>query len=199
MAEQKIISAFYCSPRSNSISGNLLDSGLAQCETDTIRIEKYFLRDLDIRPCTACGVCDDGSDCPIRDDMKVIYSALERSDAIIFATPVYFYAFPAKAKALIDRCQLFWARKYLLKKPLNRYRKAALIATSASGGEKLFDGLKLTYKYFLDSISIEMPDIFAVRNCQFGPGDIPVKLFFDMNEYCRAFIENVVKNNQGEK
>lgn len=196
MTKQKKVLAIYCSPRRSSISGSLLNSALEPLQDAGLIIEKFFLREPEIHACIACGVCYNGHDCPFGDDMDDVYPILENCDAIIFATPVYFYAFPGTAKALIDRCQLFWARKYLLNNPLPSGRQAAIIATAAGGGEKSFDGIRLTYKYFLDSISIEMPEMLALKNCDFEPDEIPPDMLIKSQEYGRSFLERIIK---GEK
>ena len=44
-----------------------------------------------------------------------IYGLLREADAIVMASPVFFYNVTAQLKALIDRSQTLWARKYKLK------------------------------------------------------------------------------------
>ena len=53
----------------------------------------------------------------ILDDMQKIYPKLLEADVIILASPIFFYGVTAWAKALVDRCQALWSRKYLLKNP----------------------------------------------------------------------------------
>ena len=56
--------------------------------------------------------------------MQKIYDELEQADVIVLASPVQFSGPPAAVKAMIDRCQCLWARKYVLKiAPLSRERK----------------------------------------------------------------------------
>ena len=56
--------------------------------------------------------------------MQQIYAELEQADVIVLASPVQFSGPPAAVKAMIDRCQCLWARKYVLKiPPLSRERK----------------------------------------------------------------------------
>jgi len=75
---------------------------------------------------------------------------------IVLSSPVYFYAFPAALKALIDRIQVLWSRKYRLKLDefKGRSRKGVLLAVGATQGKDLFDGLKLTARYFFDAADI---------------------------------------------
>jgi len=100
----------------------------------------------------------------IRDDMDDIYPKLLGADRIIIASPMFFYGLTAQVKALIDRCQAHWARKYVLKQKLpDSGRKGAFIAVGATQGKKLFDGSILTVKYFFKAINVEYVDELLIR------------------------------------
>ena len=47
--------------------------------------------------------------------MDGIYPKILAADAIIVATPIFFYTVSAQLMLLISRCQALWARKYVLK------------------------------------------------------------------------------------
>lgn len=158
---------------------------------DGFSIEELSIRDLDIRPCDDCGTCYDGSSCPIGDDMPRVLDVLKRCSAITIATPVYFYGVPAKAKALIDRCQVLWAQKYELANPLPAGRQAAIIVTGESGGKKMAEGIRLTLKYFLDVLSIQMPNMHVVRHCNWPPEETPRKEIKKAIEYGKEFLERI--------
>lgn len=158
--------AIYSSPRPNSLSSELLDTILETLSERKVSIDRVFPNRLKIFPCNACGECYAGEPCPIADDMQDIYEKLENAQGIIIATPVYFYGFPSQIKALIDRCQLFWARRYILAKPLPSGRRAGIIAVAGGGGQKVFEGIRLTARYFLDSLSIGMPEMLTFRNTE---------------------------------
>ena len=63
------------------------------------------------RPASRDGVCIQ------KDDMRLLYPHLRTADSIVLAAPVYFQGMPAVPKMVIDRCQPFWALKYVLKQP----------------------------------------------------------------------------------
>jgi protein-tyrosine-phosphatase/putative NADPH-quinone reductase len=118
--------------------------------TQTIEIDKRH-----ILPCKEYLVCDKKGYCPIDDDMKhEIYGLIRRADVIISASPVFFYNVTAQLKALMDRCQTFWARKYRLKlrDPGARMRRGAMLSVAATQGKTLFDAVELTTKYFFDAV-----------------------------------------------
>jgi len=121
---------------------------------------------LDINPCIGCGNCEIKGDCIFKDDFTNIFlPAVIEADIIAISSPIYFYAFPALIKALIDRIQVLWSRKYRLK--LNEFegrnRKGILLAVGATGGKDLFDGLKLTSKYFFDAADIKYEQELCYR------------------------------------
>lgn len=118
------------SPRAGGNTDLLLDAALSGAAEAGAEAEKVVLDRLDIRPCTACDGCRDGVACVLNDDMMLLYRKVEEADIIILASPVYFDAVSAQTKAFIDRCQLFWCRKYLLKIK-GRPRASAFISVGA--------------------------------------------------------------------
>ncbi|MFN3966881.1 MAG: flavodoxin family protein, partial [Endomicrobiia bacterium] len=110
--------AIYGSPRENGNSDILLNYALNGVKDSGVQYEKIFLRDINIKYCRGCRACDTIGLCIISDEMKTIYEKLETSNRIIVSSPIYFYGVSAQLKTIIDRSQCFWARKYLLKKPI---------------------------------------------------------------------------------
>jgi FMN-dependent NADH-azoreductase len=100
-------------------------------------VKTIVLNDLKISPCQHCDACFEAGQCRIKDDMQKVYRELEKADRIVLASPVQFMGVSAQAKAMIDRCQALWARKYILKQPPlgdRRERKGLFISV---GGMKL--------------------------------------------------------------
>ena len=119
-------------------------------KTHTIHVDKK-----NILPCKEYIVCEKKGFCPIDDDMPhEIYPLIRMADVIVVATPIFFYNTTAQMKAVIDRCQTFWARKYRLKltDPGRNTRCGFLLAVGATKGKNLFEGLKLTTAYFFDAV-----------------------------------------------
>lgn len=148
---KKVIGIFG-SPRPNGNSDILLDQAIKGAEASGVDVEKIIIRDLQIAPCNSCNGCFEKGVCVINDDMQKIYSQLVEADGIIVASPIYFMGVSAQLKALIDRCQAFWARKYILNLPIReegRIAKGFFIATAARDtGEGLFAGAVKTIKSF---------------------------------------------------
>ena len=149
----------FASPRKGGNTELLLEELLKGAEKAGASVERLYLSDFTITPCKECHGCDNTGSCVILDDMEKIYPKLLEADAVILASPIFFYGVTAWAKALIDRSQAFWARKYLLKDPSfgreGKKRKGFFISVGATKGVKVFDGAILTVKYFFDVLNAE--------------------------------------------
>jgi multimeric flavodoxin WrbA len=147
------------SPRRDGNTEILLDRALAGAASAGAETEKIVLSESDISGCSECNDCFETGVCSIGDDMDHIYKELERADRIIIASPMFFMGLTSQAKAVIDRCQCYWALQYVLKEDFPRPegslpRYGMFIGTGGTKGLKLFDGAILTLKYFFDAIAI---------------------------------------------
>lgn len=100
------------------------------------------LNELKFIPCQHCDHCLRTGECKYQDDMQMIYRELEQADVIVMASPIHFLGVTAQMKAMIDRCQSLWARKYVLKvPPLTevKERKGFFIAV---GGRKQYSNFE---------------------------------------------------------
>ena len=152
------------SPRIQGNTDLLLDEALKGAQSLGAEIEKLVVDKLEIAPCKEYYGCLKDGNCVIRDDMDGIYPKLLETDRILVASPMFFYGIPSQLKALIDRCQATWARKYVLKQRLSdKERKGAFIAVGATKGKQLFDGSILVIKYFFQAIDVQYADELLVR------------------------------------
>ena len=152
------------SPRIKGNTDLLMDEALKGAQSQGAEVEKLVVDKLDISPCKEYYGCLKDGNCVIRDDMDDIYPKLLNSSGVIIASPIFFYAISSQVKALIDRSQALWARKYVLKqKPPNSSRKGAFIAVGATKGEKLFEGSILTVQYFFNGIGVKYADELLIR------------------------------------
>lgn len=151
------------SPRIKGNTDLLLDEALKGAHSQQAEVEKIVVDKLKIAPCREYYGCLRDGNCVIRDDMDDIYPKLLGADAVIVASPIFFYAVSAQLKALIDRCQAIWARKYVLKNLKAPLRKGAFIAVGATKGERLFEGPVLTVQYFFKAINVEYTDELLIR------------------------------------
>lgn len=68
-------------------------------------VETLYIHGMDISPCTGCDGCQykEATGCVIDDDMHGIYGKLKTADAVVFASPVYWFSVSAQLKTVIDR------------------------------------------------------------------------------------------------
>ena len=152
------------SPRIKGNTDLLLDEALKGAQSQQAEVEKVVVDKLKITPCREYYGCLKDGNCVIKDEMDDIYPKLLNADGVIVASPMFFYGLPAQLKALIDRCQALWARKYILKQlPSGSVRRGAFIAVGATRGEKLFEGSILTVKYLFKAIDVEYADELLIR------------------------------------
>jgi protein-tyrosine-phosphatase len=119
-------------------------------------------------------VCERKGYCPIDDDVKTeIYPLIRQAEVVVLATPIFFFNMTAQLKAIVDRCQLFWARKYKLKlsDPAKKTKRGFLLSVGASKGKSLFEGLQLTARYFFDAIDASFEGSLTYREIE-GPKDM---------------------------
>jgi multimeric flavodoxin WrbA len=153
------------SPRREGNTEILLDEALRGASDHGGLCEKIILRDLKITPCLEIYKCAEDGVCAIQDEMQGLFPKIIQAERLLLASPIFFYSVPALAKAMIDRCQSLWAKKYILKLPVSPIaeRKGVFISVAATRGKKLFDGVRLTVKYFFDAIDVAYSDELFVR------------------------------------
>jgi multimeric flavodoxin WrbA len=169
------ILGIFGSPRRGGNTDILLEETLKGAEKEGAEMDRIYLTDYAITPCKECHGCDQTGQCVILDDMQKIYPRLLEADIIILASPIFFYGVTAWAKALIDRSQALWAKKYLLKDPSlgkeGKKRKGFFISVGATKGPRVFEGAILTAKYFFDVLNAEYVGELVFREVD-GKGDI---------------------------
>ncbi len=121
------------SPRRHGNSDRLLDECLAAARAAGAETDLLVVSGAGIAPCRGCNECSKDGRCVVRDGMQDVYPRLDAADAIVVASPVYFATVPAVLKALYDRCQPYWARRYVLKQSVVRRRPGALMLVGGGG------------------------------------------------------------------
>jgi multimeric flavodoxin WrbA len=94
------------SPRRNGNSAALAERVEAGARESGAQVESFYLHGMDISPCDACDACqaDAYGGCIIEDDMQVLYPKLLEADALVIASPVYWFTVSAQTKTFMDRC-----------------------------------------------------------------------------------------------
>ncbi|MFN3466348.1 MAG: flavodoxin family protein [Candidatus Brocadiales bacterium] len=167
---KKKLLAIAGSPRKGGNTDLLLEESMRTASQAGVETLLLRVSELKISPCTACGSCWKTGECVQQDDMQAVYAHLLDSHYIVIASPLYFMGVSAQLKALIDRCQTLWARRYMLKKELRPPLRSAqgqaqadqvrprglFISTAAlNKGDKIFQGSIQTVKALFHVLGVE--------------------------------------------
>jgi multimeric flavodoxin WrbA len=123
------------SPRRHGNSEQLLDALSVGVQAGGGIASKLVAVDSGVSFCRGCNACSRDGRCIQRDGMDAVYELLDGADAIAVATPVFFGTVPASLKALLDRCQPYWARRYVLNEPRPPKRRPGAVLVVGGGGD----------------------------------------------------------------
>lgn len=130
------------SPRKGGNSDKLADAFMAGAQQAGHTTVKYAAADKEIKGCLDCKTCfSKGTACSIPDDFNKLAPLVEAADMIVFATPMYWFSFPAQLKAAIDK---FYA--FLIGKKKLKVSACALLVCGGDTDETYYEGLVTSYK-----------------------------------------------------
>lgn len=121
------------SPRKGGNSETLADKFIRGAREAGNDVEKVTLYDKDIRFCKGCLVCQSTQRYVIHDDADTIVQNMLTADAIVFATPIYYYGMCGQMKTLLDRANPLFPTDY-------RFRDIYLLAAAAEEDGHTVDG-----------------------------------------------------------
>lgn len=129
------------SPRKGGNSDQLADAFINGARQAGHKVTKYTTANKNIKGCLDCKTCfSKGVACSIPDDFNELAPLVEQADMIVFATPLYWFSFPAQLKAAIDKLFSFMIGQ----KPL-KIKGAALLVCAGDKNESVFDGIVASY------------------------------------------------------
>lgn len=158
MEWQRRILGLLGSPFHGGDSELLLREAIRGAEVEGATSTILRIADLGVAPCPECVGCYETGSCIVEDGYQTVAAELRTTDALIFASPVYFGGVTAQAKALIDRTQSFWIEKYKLKR---RWRaseerpRALFVSTAGSSRAGQFDGALKEARAFFAATDFE--------------------------------------------
>jgi multimeric flavodoxin WrbA len=123
------------SPRRYGNSERLLDALIVGVEAAGGVAIKLVAKDAGVNVCLGCNACSKDGRCIQRDGMDAVLAEFDAADAIVAATPVFFATVPAVLKTLIDRCQPYWVRRYILKEPRPATKRPGAVLIVGGGGD----------------------------------------------------------------
>jgi multimeric flavodoxin WrbA len=145
------------SPRRGGNTDTLLAEVLRGAADKGAETQTIVLSKLKYVSCQHCDACLAKGICKIKDDMQQIYKDLAEADIIVLASPIQFMGITAEAKAMVDRCQAMWARKYVLKVPPLEPAKERNGFFISVGGRKvpnLFESAMVVVKTFFRILNV---------------------------------------------
>lgn len=167
--------AFYGSPRRTGNTATLLKRAVAGARAAGAEVEEIVLRDLKISPCLEIYGCAKTGRCVIQDDFQDVYDRIVACDGLMLASPMMFYTVSGITKAMMDRCQSLWVKKFWIEKtpfgPRKKPKKGLFISVGATVGKRLFDGALLTVQYWMDPLDMDLWRSLTYRGIDFE-GDI---------------------------
>ncbi len=114
------------SPRQNGATAAL-------CEALPAGVPRFRCYETPVLPCDDCRACRITGRCAKR-DMDALYAAIEQAEVLVLATPLYNRSFPAPLKAVIDRCQVYWSRRFVLgqRPPIATHKQVLLLTVGGA-------------------------------------------------------------------
>ena len=159
------VTALVGSPRKKGNTDLLIDKILEGANQAGSSTRKIYLYEQTILPCADCKRCLKELKCPENDAMQKIYKEIDKSDVIIFGTPLYWNSMSAKMKLLVDRFRPYTVNNKLKEK------KAVLVIPSDEGRKACKDLIKLFTKIFntlgmllVESLIVKAHEKGEVRN-----------------------------------
>lgn len=155
---KKKVLAIMGSPRKNRYTDKSLSVIIDNIDRDLYEVKKVDLRDLKIEHCVACEYCGKSGECVRKDSMEDLYKDFDTSDIVILAAPIYFNSVNSLTKTMIDRCQVYWSRKYVLGDSYKRGQDRKGIFLSVGGApftREQFTGAIPVMDYFFRAINMD--------------------------------------------
>ena len=92
------------SPRKDANTDRLAAAFVRGAESSGNSVTLFRTADMSISGCTGCAYCiENPGTCVQEDDMTKILNALKKADALVLASPVYYWSVTAQLKLAIDR------------------------------------------------------------------------------------------------
>jgi len=184
------VAVFACSHRgggNSDAAAALIARGVREAGGSARVIE---LRQFRVLQCLACRACagEVQSRCVLRekDEAEVLFGVLMAAPVVVFASPIYFYGLPSLCKTWVDRSQRFWEarhKKDAWAMALAERPAFACFVAGQPSGPKLFDGARLTLKYFLVNFGLTLAEPLGLRGMD-AAGDL-----LSSAEHTRSVVE----------
>ena len=134
------------SPRKNGNSNTLADSFIKGAEDAGHTVVRFDAAFKNVHPCVACNKCGISGQCVFKDDFEFVKENIIDADAVVFASPMYYFGISAQIKAVIDRF-------YAINGQIHVPKKSALILTYADTSSKSAEPIINHYETMLQYLN----------------------------------------------
>jgi len=117
------------SPRRKGNSAILADNFIKGAEEAGHTVFRFDAAFKKVHPCTGCNHCGMDGPCVFNDDFNEVRSNIIDADAVVFASPMYYFGLSAQIKTVIDRF-------YAINGQIHVSKKTALLMTYADTAAK---------------------------------------------------------------
>ena len=183
------------SPRRNKNCGKIIENITKKFDENNIKYEVVNIYKMNIDYCTACGYCERTGKCVIKDDMTPLYTDFDNSKGTIVVSPMFFQSISTKVKTLVDRTQVFYSSKYILKKTSIDTKKERRGMFIAVGGqpkyENQFLGGQLVMDLFFKCINTKLIDNIYMSNSDEVSYDENKEFQVELNKAIDNYIKEI--------
>ena len=128
------------SPNVNGSTNLLVESFSKGAIASGHEVKKIEVAKMNINSCGGCVACGYEGPCIMKDDNELIKREILSSDAIVFATQLYYYGFTSQLKKVIDRFCSYNSSLH------SKKLKSVLLAVAWNNDDWTFDALETHYK-----------------------------------------------------
>lgn len=156
--------AVYGSGRKQGNSAFLVDRAVQNFQKVGAEVKKYYLTDMDMRPCIGCLKCRREPDCIWKDEMSILLKDIINSDFVIFGFPLYMYEASGIFSMMMNRLYP------MLGGEIGKYRKRhenkrCMVIISQGAPIFMFGGVLRRVKRALQKLGFQ---VLGTVKCGFG-------------------------------
>lgn len=136
------------SPRKNGNSNGLASEFIRGATEKGHDVFRFDTAQSNVHPCIACNSCGMDGPCVFKDDFEQVREHIVPADAVVFATPMYYFGISSQLKTVIDRF-------YALNGQIHVPKKGALLMTYANTSPKQAIPIDSHYDTLMDYLGWE--------------------------------------------
>jgi multimeric flavodoxin WrbA len=157
------------------------------------QLDRINITDYHVEGCRGCDVCQDRlaePGCLQKDDAVRLLERILTADIVVYAAPVYCWAFPAQLKALLDRhyCLVKWQDGEVAA-ALMAGKRAALLVTCGGDAEDNADLIQVMFDREIAYVRGTVVGKYVVANCT-----TPAELGERAAETARRMMKDIVSS-----